>query len=331
MRLTLVVPDLLWPRQLLSDTIFDLRLPAAETLLGRAEIRSIPQPGAYAWWLAAFGLAPPMPAAPLRLVDLGFEPEDRWWLCADPVHLRVEQQGMSFDDPEDLGLTDQEALELAASLSPVLAPLGCLQCDAPHAWHLALHDAPSAGIGSDEPPRHARAALPAGDEARAWRRALNEAQMLLHAHPVNQAREHAGRPTVNSLALWGAGRLPMPQNPGFDRMLADDAVIRGLAHSGGAEADPLTDALPRATGHWAVHWDRLVAPTRDQDALRWRDALADLESQWLAPLLDALNGGALQRCDLIALGAAGGAQVTLRARDRYKFWRRPRALESIAP
>jgi hypothetical protein len=41
-----------------------------------------------------------------------------------------------------------------------------------------------------------------------WRHAINEAQMVLHAHPVNQARQAAGQPVVNSLWPWGGGRLP---------------------------------------------------------------------------------------------------------------------------
>ncbi|MCZ7655242.1 MAG: hypothetical protein M5R42_14705 [Rhodocyclaceae bacterium] len=45
--------------------------------------------------------------------------------------------------------------------------------------------------------------LPQGDDAREWRRFINEAQVLLHNHPINMAREAEGRPTVNSLWPWG--------------------------------------------------------------------------------------------------------------------------------
>src|SRR5207302_7502250 len=37
---------------------------------------------------------------------------------------------------------------------------------------------------------------------------LNEAQMVLHADPVNEARETRGELPVNSVWLWGAGRMP---------------------------------------------------------------------------------------------------------------------------
>ena len=47
--------------------------------------------------------------------------------------------------------------------------------------------------------------LPRGRDARLVERWMNELQMLLHAHPVNIAREERRLPAVNFVWLWGFG------------------------------------------------------------------------------------------------------------------------------
>src|SRR3546814_5998711 len=45
--------------------------------------------------------------------------------------------------------------------------------------------------------------LPAGNDGRRWRAVLNEAQIVLHNHPVNAERVRSGRMPVNSLWFHG--------------------------------------------------------------------------------------------------------------------------------
>ena len=49
--------------------------------------------------------------------------------------------------------------------------------------------------------------LPDGADGPFVRRVLTELQMVMHDHPVNRARERAGRLAANSLWLWGGGVL----------------------------------------------------------------------------------------------------------------------------
>ena len=53
--------------------------------------------------------------------------------------------------------------------------------------------------------RNIDAWLPRQPEAKRLRRLQNEVQMLLHRHPVNEAREAAGALPVNSFWLSGCG------------------------------------------------------------------------------------------------------------------------------
>ena len=166
MRLTLVIPGLLWPRQALHDTVFDLSLPAMETLLGFGTRTHTPQRTLGEWWRDSFALPEmKLPSAALRLLALGVDPVERCWLCADPVHLGLDRQGASLSDPARLELDDAEASTLHASLAPLFAEFGDLHCDTPLAWHLALNVAPPTVIDDlrDMLGRPADGLLPPGD------------------------------------------------------------------------------------------------------------------------------------------------------------------------
>ncbi len=52
---------------------------------------------------------------------------------------------------------------------------------------------------------------PTGTDWRPWRRLLNELQMVWHEHPINEARETAGRPAINGVWLYGGAKGWQPQ------------------------------------------------------------------------------------------------------------------------
>ena len=100
------------------------------------------------------------------------------------------------------------------------------------------------------------AAVPAGAApdpaqlafARRLRRLQSECQMLLYPHPLNEAREARGAPTLNSIWLSGCGRAqPLVGTPPRidDRLraplLADDAAAWGRAWQA-LDAGPLAEA-----------------------------------------------------------------------------------------
>lgn len=331
MRLTLVVPGLLWPRQVLQDTVFDLPLPALATLIGRGHVAHRAARGTAAEVARRLGFAlEPLPAAALRLLADGRAAEPDHWLCADPVCLRVTPTALVLDDPADIALDTDEAAALQAALAPLLADLGEFLLLPPRHGYLrlrrpaALHTtAPTEWVG-----RSALAALPREAD---WRRLLMEAQMLLHAHPVNAAREAAGRPPVNSLWLWGSGALPTqaPRSPA--PLASGDPLLRGLALACGVPPAPTPSRwrdLPPAPGQIA-HIGDLQRSFHAHDALAWREALARLEADWFAPLLDDLRRGRLRRLELVAPGEEHAATLSVARRDLWKFWRQPRPLTEL--
>ena len=338
--LTLIVPGLIWTRQALADLTYDLPLPAFATLLGRGRLQHRPPQGTTATLAEVAGLNVPLPVAALRRLALQRPPgphDDGDWLCLDPVRLRLTKRAMIVDDPRSLNLTAEEAAALAVSLAPTLAELGELDVLSPQAWILRLAaGAPATAAFAALPDAIGRAAtaLPLEPAYAPWRRAINEAQMLLHAHPVNQAREAAGQPPVNSLWPWGGGRLPefdAAAGP-YHALWSDDPVAQGIARLLRIESAALPTRFAGAGGRktLAVH-DALEHPARTGDALAWRDELARFEADWLAPALEALRGGRLDALRLLAPGELAAVEVRVSRHDLWKFWRKPRALTELGP
>jgi hypothetical protein len=155
------------------------------------------------------------------------------------------------------------------------------------------------------------AALPSGADASGWNRLLTEIQMTWHTHPVNEAREARGEPTINSLWLHGGGAWSPLKRGAYASVLADAPEWRGAAQAASvgfepADARPANDAL--------VVWDDLLLPRLLQDWTGWVDALRGWDDRMAA----------LSRSSMVDVVLAGGATVRrLRSRpaDRLKFWR----------
>lgn len=331
MRLTLCLPGLLLPRQALLDTVSDLELPALSHLLGRGRLhRDTPQDH-YDRLMQRWNLDA-LPAAALRLLGEGGAPGDGDWLCVDPVHLAVSRRGVKLDDPAGLALSPAEDDALRTALAPLFADLGALSATAPGHWHLRLarpcelvtRPLPQAA-GYDVDP-----ALPGGMDGMAWRRRLAEAQVALHAHPVNRAREEAGRPAANSLWPWGPGQLATPLAAPFDAVWSSDPVLLGLARASEIAGGLPPPALTNGGGNVLAVLDDLAGPARRLDAFAWRDALARLERDWFAPLAQALRHGRITALHIAAFGPDASLDVDVAGADALKFWRRARPLTALA-
>lgn len=329
MHLTLLAPGLLLPRAVLADTVFDLAAPALELLLGRARRETLSPD----WLARAFGLDC-LPAAALRKVGLR-DTATGDWLCLDPVHFTVTRQAITLADPADLALTETETAELIAAVQPLLADWGRLSASTPSQWELQLTrplqletlSLPDA-IGQPVDP-----GLPGGPDGRAWRRLLAELQTVLHAHPVNRHRDESGQPLVDSLWPWGQGALPTGAHSNFDAIWSDDPLHHGLADHAGIPCITLPASFAASGGTVLAHIDRLARPALALDALAWREALLELECDWLQPSLAALRRGECTGLTLVASAighAAPPLSLSIRRGGLYRFWRRPRQVTELA-
>lgn len=345
--LTLIVPGLIWPHQAFLDLTRGLNrdlaqqhaLPAFSTLLGRGKLARLPPCTTHQAAAQALGLATPLPAAALRGLALRAQDSSNTddWLCLDPIHLRVEQTRLRVDDPQLLGLSAAEAESLAVSLAPTFAALGTLQVLNPTAWNLRLHaGTPGLALLPPLPDHITRAAmpLPKGEATAPWRHATNEANMVLHSHPVNLAREAAGKLTINTLWPWGNGCLPTPapkMTPPFNAFRGNEMVARGAAIYQGIPVENLPSRFENLTIHNAlILLDPLELPARSGDTDAWRAALLKLETDWFAPLLASLKRGQIKQLCLIASGEAASFELNIRRHHLWQFWRSAAPLTVLA-
>jgi hypothetical protein len=239
------------------------------------------------------------------------------WLRADPAYVRPDINGARLlAYGEALALSREEVDELLRPLRPLFGDAGFpIDAPTPSRWYLRLpqqarlpaFNGPDEALGADLFEH-----LPEGPEGRRWRALLSEAQVVLHNHPVNQKRISTGKAPVNSLWFWGAGALPDHVTASFSAIFSDDDAVQAFATLAKATAMPLPPRWGAGGG------DRVF------DLRHMRD-LALLQSQWVEPMLRDLQAGALGAA---WLDFADGARFALRARQRWRFWRRP--LHSIA-
>ncbi len=125
-----------------------------------------------------------------------------------PTHWHVHVDHVSLVDPQALALTEEESRALWGTLAPLLQSSG-YQTAWGHCnrWYMAHPSLATLRSASVDRVLHAglEAWQPQGEAARRWRQLQNEMQMLLHEHPVNEAREQRGQLAVNSVWLSGSG------------------------------------------------------------------------------------------------------------------------------
>jgi len=267
--------------------------PLAEDLaraLGRADRLPPTDPGERAQLLRHFELLPRgWPMAALMRQHAAGDARGATWLRADPGFVRAEMMGARLMAWGDLGLSEADADQLMAPLRPLFGDAGFLlsRTRAEH-WYLQLPA--EARLPAFSPPADALggqllAHLPEGDEARRWRQLGNEAQILLHNHPLNARRAEAGRPPVNTLWFWGGGRLPDAVRAPWRAVIGADDELAALAAAAGVTAH-VAEA-----GGVLVDLRRVRDPAQLEAALR--EALASLRQRHAELVLDFADGEAL--------------------------------------
>lgn len=171
-------------------------------------------------------------AALIRSLDAN-DAAGAFWLRADPAHAMADAVTARLMACGDLGLSQAESDELARALRPLFGDAGFpLEATRPDRWYLRCPAdarlpmfADPRDVLGDDLIRH----LPRGDNERQWRSLFNEAQVILHNHPVNARRVQRGQVPANSLWLWGAGKLPEWVRTRFTQVASADSVVTALA------------------------------------------------------------------------------------------------------
>ena len=305
-----VTTTLFFPEPLLRRPDLPDRAPRLYRLLCRGDCEALAEPDPCAILCSLFALPPgagqdpPGPAgamgtpgfalppgagqdppvAALRLVVAGQEPGADTWICADPVRLVADLNGLFLYALAEGTLDMGEAEALAGRLEPVFAPYGmALRVLSPRRWCLHIRQREHAAVQTTSlavaAGRDVRTLLPRGEGQRFWHRLLTECQMALHDDRVDPPAT-----APNSLWFWGAGGVPGAREaPGVGassataadtgtgepvagesalqtgespaalpsssclRVFADEPLCQALAERAGVFCAPLPGSLPGAS------------------------------------------------------------------------------------
>ncbi|MFG6465743.1 hypothetical protein [Roseateles sp. BYS87W] len=179
------------------------------------------------------------------------------WARLTPVHLAVGTDGVDVLPPAALPLTADEAAQWQAVLEELWPVAEGWQWRALKDGHWALGhpgalDAPEFSAAASIERAAGRPIEPWLPQSRVLRRWQNEAQMLMHGHPLNAAREARGEHAINSVWMGDIGRA--------GRLMPDLVV----------------DA-------------RLTAPMLNGDLAAWAEAWRQLDAGPLAQPLTSLT------------------------------------------
>ncbi len=265
-------------------------------------------PGNEALLREVFTFDGPLAAAALtRQVDVG-DAGDKIWLRADPAWMRADMSTARMFAHGELGMSTSEIAALRPDLAELFAGHGlAFDAPTPTRWYLACPASistpdfvdPDDALG-DDLRLHA---LP-GIEGKFWRVLGNDIQVLLHNHPVNQARVARGAAPVNGLWLWGGGRFPAAVTSNANAYFGDD---------------PLATALANATKVPTFTLDAFDNGVNAQNAVVDLRCLRDAA---LAVALDGMSSNGLASANAaINLAFASGERHRNKPSHRWRFWR----------
>ena len=286
-------------------------------MLARGQVKWL-DAGREAHLCQQFGVAKQQdwPWAALARLGLDWPVDHAYWMLASPVHLQLQRDSFSLALPAPLVLSAEESEVLRNSINQHFSGEGFeLLPGAQGHWHLRLASVPALSTTplNTVAGRDIASWLPQGQDAQRWRQRLNEIQMLLFSHDLNQAREARGELPVNSLWLHGGGVLPGKAQAVPYKVYGDDASLRGLAALAGVKHASWV-GLP-ALLHAAPAHALVLASS------------AELGTGWCALLWQALHARRIQQLEICLPRSDRMLHLRIRPVDTYKFWRKPIALE----
>ncbi len=277
------------------------------------------------------------PLAPYALLAEGKEPGETLWAHVQPVHFQLARTHLVLHGSNGLDLTAEEASILLEEAQKVAALHNLtLIAPTPLSWYIS-GDALGPVTGSSPylaEGQNIELWLPSSRKgvrghARTWMQFQNEVQMVWATHDINLQREAQGQLPVNAIWLWGQGRLHTPPACAVSAVFSNKSVTQGLGLAAGLPfaSTPATfaefHALPALNSSHAalVELDNFIRPAIQHNASAWHAVLMQLEHDWFAPALAALQEGILPALMLTLTGETSSITLRLTRTDLYKIWR----------
>lgn len=344
MNLSLLIPDLFWPDISQSEIYNNLSMLSLEILLSKSISTRNQSQDMESWLCNAFNVAKQQnnwPIAPIMLHADGsglMRAGKDFWMRADPVHLRIEQNHIMLADSQAFPISREEAelivQDLNLNLSDYNLSFLSLRSDR---WYIQMPRAPEIQTHtlSQVTCMNINHFLPTGNESVIWHKIFNEIQMLLHGHPVNQARESRGELAINSVWFWGGGNMPQFIQSPYTHVWSNDDLSRSLtlANNTNHSKLPLNAnewLQTELSGNHLVVLDALPGKAKYRNAYGWRETLKDMEHSWFSPLHAALKKGEINQLTLTILNETSSQDFVITRSSLWKFWLVTKSLSSYA-
>lgn len=331
--LHLFVPSLFWHDASLPEIYHELPTPSLQILLAKSLKTKEPAQGTESWLCNTFNIIKQQnwPIAPITLNAeplLDISVGTGYWLRADPVHLRIEQNHILLADSQVLDISIKESQQLADILNQHFAKQELEFLLLSHdRWYIRLLKAPDIKTSelSQVTGKNINNFLPSGGDSIFWHNIFNEIQMLLHDHPFNQARQARNELAVNSVWFWGGGTMPTSIASNYQRIWCDDFLSRAIALASNTQLEKLPlDAkawqYAAVPGNHLIVLDTLRRRAQYNDAYGWREDLKRLEENWFSPLYDAVQEGKINKLTLTTQNVNSTRNFTISRKDLWKFW-----------
>jgi len=319
--LELILPFSLPPAGLANDLLKALNAPSLAKLIASSNTRTLMTGEAFSKALAHEYLL----ADDLNAVDFSTSPATTWdkmqakgvtpqsgfWFSLQPVHIHFARDHLVLMDQRRLLITDDESRQLFNIAKTVCDEFQMelvfgdnhtwfLRCDSWSGLKTSTIDA-ACGHNID-------IWMAQGDHARAWRKLQNEIQMLWFSHEINQQRESNGQNTINSVWL----------SCGADKPSSNRKTLMNLADSSNF-AQHLSSPIVSSS----LVLDALTGAAMNSDWSYWLEQMHELEKNYFAPLLAALQKNELQELKLICSDARQIMEFKLTPWSLRKFWVKP--------
>jgi len=231
-----------------------------------------------------------VPAGYFRSVQHELSSEVVW--CLDPVYIQVDRDEAVLVANESLCLEESEARSLIDALNQHFKQDGLsIHYHNQHQW-LMLGD-----IGllthslSDAIFQNINEHQPTGKDESKWRTIINEVQMLLHCHPVNEQRVEQGGMPANSLWIWGGGQH-LTTSSLLDLVLSDEWLAKDVTRYAGVSYDTLPSKVDPAVlcnKNSLLIFTEQMKSVRQNDVFGWFDCLRRFDKGVLGPLFGLLH------------------------------------------
>jgi hypothetical protein len=311
-------------------------LPALNWLLTKGTHEKLPQNSASYTLCELFGLSSRQGDHPVaaisRLSDDNQHPEGLW-LRADPVHVSADRDGLILIDNNRFVLSQHDALALAADINMLLKPYSInLEVPVPTRWYLRIHadyklkTTPiDSVIGKDILPF-----MPTGDDRINLIQLMNDIQMTLHDSEVNRKREQEKQLPINSVWFWGYGELPEIIERRWSFVTSDEMLAKGLSMVAATPFEVLPESYKDIKDKGSSYNGLIVINSFQKfsyyhDLEGWLEALLSVESNWFAPLLNALKR---KEFDQLTIQTDINS-ITMDKASRYKIWKKKKNLQSF--